>query len=566
MKLRFKIAMYVLFPLVVIAIFVATFGYSLTLKINAETVEEGLKSTAISMQNTLHLLGEGKDFEVRNGELWKGDVNISQHQELVDNIKDETPIDVSIFYGDIRYATSITDGESERVIGGAADADVAEQVLTNGTDFVDEELKINGVDYYGYYRPLYNESGDKIIGMLFTGMEKEYVDKGATKILNSMLLLIAIVSFFSYISSFFYISLITRDLKSSVKALDALANGDLAADIDRRALRRRDEIGTLMRAVLNLRGLMKEVIGAIVEKGDAVQMAAQQIDDQTSQTARAIGQVDMAVGEISESATSQASETQRATENVIVMGEMVEQTREEVESLLAHAEEMQAAGEIATKTLEELDEINSQTKQAIEVIYEQTHTTNESALRIREVTNIISGIAEETNLLSLNASIEAARAGEQGRGFAVVASQIQKLAEQSNSSTTEIAKIINELLEDSEKAVSSMDEVKEIMEEQSLKVEKTGEAFSQVKTGIDASIKGVEAIEEKTIRLDGARANVIEIVQSLTAIAEENAASTQQTSASVTEVTAIVEDIAQNAQKMNEYATDLKDKTTVFTL
>lgn len=566
MKLRFKIAMYVLFPLVVIAIFVATFGYSLTLKINAETVEEGLKSTAISMQNTLHLLGEGKDFEVRNGELWKGDVNISQHQELVDNIKDETAIDVSIFYGDIRYATSITDGESERVIGGAADADVAEQVLTNGTDFVDEELKINGVDYYGYYRPLYNESGDKIIGMLFTGMEKEYVDKGATKILNSMLLLIAIVSFFSYISSFFYISLITRDLKSSVKALDALANGDLAADIDRRALRRRDEIGTLMRAVLNLRGLMKEVIGAIVEKGDAVQMAAQQIDDQTSQTARAIGQVDMAVGEISESATSQASETQRATENVIVMGEMVEQTREEVESLLAHAEEMQAAGEIATKTLEELDEINSQTKQAIEVIYEQTHTTNESALRIREVTNIISGIAEETNLLSLNASIEAARAGEQGRGFAVVASQIQKLAEQSNSSTTEIAKIINELLEDSEKAVSSMDEVKEIMEEQSLKVEKTGEAFSQVKTGIDASIKGVEAIEEKTIRLDGARANVIEIVQSLTAIAEENAASTQQTSASVTEVTAIVEDIAQNAQKMNEYATDLKDKTTVFTL
>ena len=566
MKLRFKIAMYVLFPLVVIAIFVATFGYSLTLKINAETVEEGLKSTAISMQNTLHLLGEGKDFEVRNGELWKGDVNISQHQELVDNIKDETPIDVSIFYGDIRYATSITDGESERVIGGAADADVAEQVLTNGTDFVDEELKINGVDYYGYYRPLYNESGDKIIGMLFTGMEKEYVDKGATKILNSMLLLIAIVSVFSYINSFLYISLITRDLKSSVKALDALANGDLAADIDRRALRRRDEIGTLMRAVLNLRGLMKEVIGAIVEKGDAVQMAAQQIDDQTSQTARAIGQVDMAVGEISESATSQASETQRATENVIVMGEMVEQTREEVESLLAHAEEMQAAGEIATKTLEELDEINSQTKQAIEVIYEQTHTTNESALRIREVTNIISGIAEETNLLSLNASIEAARAGEQGRGFAVVASQIQKLAEQSNSSTTEIAKIINELLEDSEKAVSSMDEVKEIMEEQSLKVEKTGEAFSQVKTGIDASIKGVEAIEEKTIRLDGARANVIEIVQSLTAIAEENAASTQQTSASVTEVTAIVEDIAQNAQKMNEYATDLKDKTTVFTL
>ena len=272
----------------------------------------------------------------------------------------------------------------------------------------------------------------------------------------------------------------------------------------------------------------------------------------------------MAVSEISEGATSQATETQSATENVIIMGEMVEQTREEVETLLAHAEEMKAAGDVATQALDELDEINGQTKKAIDVIYEQTHTTNESALRIREVTKMITGIAEETNLLSLNASIEAARAGEQGRGFAVVAAQIQKLAEQSNASTKEIAQIINVLMEDSEKAVTTMNEVKEIMDAQNEKVVRAGEAFSQVKAGIDASIKGVEAIEEKTIKLDDARANVIDIVQNLTAIAEENAAATEETSASVTEVTAIVEDIAQNAQKMNTYATELKDKTNVF--
>ena len=564
MKLRFKIAMYVLLPLVTVAVFVATIGRSQTVDISAGTVEQGLKATAVSIQDTLHLLDEGEPFEVKDGALWKGHVNVTEHVEIVDDIMAESSVAVTIFYGDTRYSTSLKDESGNRMIGTQADPAIVEAVITNGGEYIDEDIVIAGVEYYGYYRPLWNDEHTEIVGMVFTGMDKGHADNGARIIITNMLVLSGGISLIAFIISFISISKMTRDLGLSVKALDSLANGNLNAEVDRRALKRRDEIGKLMRAVLNLRGQMKEVIGAIIEKGDAVQLAAQQVNEQTDEAAKAIGQVDMAVSEISEGATSQATETQSATENVIIMGEMVEQTREEVETLLAHAEEMQAAGDVATQALDELDEINGQTKKAIDVIYEQTHTTNESALRIREVTKMITGIAEETNLLSLNASIEAARAGEQGRGFAVVAAQIQKLAEQSNASTKEIAQIINELMEDSEKAVATMDEVKEIMDAQNEKVLRAGEAFSQVKAGIDASIKGVEAIEEKTIKLDDARANVIDIVQNLTAIAEENAASTQETSASVTEVTAIVEDIAQNAQKMNTYATDLKDKTNVF--
>ncbi len=564
MKLKAKISMYVLLPLVFVAVVVATLGHTQTVAINAGTIEECLKATAISIQDTLHLLGGDAPFEVKDGALWKGNVNISEHTEIVDDIKEGSSVAITVFYGDTRYLTSVTDAEGNRSLGTHADPVIVEAVITNGGEYIDESLVLEGVDYYGYYMPLYSADNSEIVGMVFAGMDKVHANEGADTIILYMLVLVALVSVVAFIISFISISKMTRDLRTSVKALDELANGNLNADVDRRSLKRKDEIGKLMRAVLNLRGEMKEVIGAIIEKGEAVQIAAQQINDETDQTAKAIGQVDMAVSEISEGATSQATETQKATENVIVMGEMVEQTREEVESLLAHAEEMQAAGEVATQALDELDEINGQTKKAIDVIYEQTHTTNESAMRIREVTKMITGIAEETNLLSLNASIEAARAGEQGRGFAVVAAQIQKLAEQSNSSTKEIAKIINELMEDSEKAVETMNDVKEIMDAQNEKVVRAGEAFSQVKAGIDASIKGVEAIEEKTIRLDDARANVIDIVQNLTAIAEENAASTQETSASVTEVTAIVEDIAQNAQKMNTYATELKDKTNVF--
>ncbi len=564
MKLKAKIALYVLVPLVIVAICVATIGRVQTVDISAGTVEQGLKATAVSIQDTLHLLDAGAPFEVKDGVLWKGDINVTEHVEIVDDIMTESSVVVTIFYGDTRYCTSLKDENGNRMIGTQAKPEIVEAVIANGDEYIDEELVIGGIEYYGYYRPLWNDEHTEIVGMVFTGMDKAHADNGARIIITNMLILISGISLIAFIISFISISKMTRDLGLSVKALDSLANGNLNAEVDRRALKRRDEIGKLMRAVLNLRGQMKEVIGAIIEKSDAVHFAAEQIDEQTNEGAKAIGQVDMAVSEISEGATSQATETQSATENVIIMGEMVEKTREEVETLLAHAEEMQAAGDVATQALDELDEINGQTKKAIDVIYEQTHTTNESAMRIREVTKMITGIAEETNLLSLNASIEAARAGEQGRGFAVVAAQIQKLAEQSNASTKEIAQIINVLMEDSEKAVATMNEVKEIMDAQNEKVVRAGEAFSQVKAGIDASIKGVESIEEKTIKLDDARANVIDIVQNLTAIAEENAAATQETSASVTEVTAIVEDIAQNAQKMNTYATELKDKTNVF--
>ena len=360
------------------------------------------------------------------------------------------------------------------------------------------------------------------------------------------------------------ISKLSKELNDAIKSLDQLAEGNLRANIRKDALKRKDEISRIVRAIMNLRGQMSDVIGAIVEQSDSVQSTAQQISSGTEQTANAIGQVDVAVGEISDGATSQATETQRATENVIVMGDMIEQTRDEVNALKEHAQDMKAAGDMATQTLAELEAINQKTKNAIEVIYKQTNTTNASALRIQEVTKMITGIAEETNLLSLNAAIEAARAGEQGRGFAVVASQIQKLAEQSNASTEEIAKIINVLISDAERAVETMNDVKEIMEEQSQKVERTDQAFEKVRSGISASLHGVEKITEKTEKLDAARSNVIDIVQSLTAIAEENAAATEETSASVTEVTAIVEDIAQSAVHMTEFADCLREKINVF--
>ncbi len=179
---------------------------------------------------------------------------------------------------------------------------------------------------------------------------------------------------------------------------------------------------------------------------------------------------------------------------------------------------------------------------------------------------MISSIADETNLLSLNASIEAARAGEAGRGFAVVAAQIQKLAEQSNNSASEIDKIIHMLIEDSQKAVRTMNQVKEIMKNQSENVTKTGSVFTQVTEGINKSISGVGEIAHKTAHLDEARTSVVDIVQNLTAIAQQNAASTEETSAAVIEVSDIMNEISGNAKQLKEIAAVLENNMSSFRL
>ncbi|MDE5863763.1 MAG: methyl-accepting chemotaxis protein, partial [Lachnospiraceae bacterium] len=282
------------------------------------------------------------------------------------------------------------------------------------------------------------------------------------------------------------------------------------------------------------------------------------------ETNNTMEQVESAVNDIANGASSQADETQEATGNVIVIGDMVKDTGKTVDELMVSAKQMQSANENAQRILAELREINRQSDEYIDVIAKQTEVTNESALKIGEATRLITDIASETNLLSLNASIEAARAGEQGRGFAVVASEIQKLAEQSTESAERIQQIIDMLLLDSEKAVKTMTQVKEIIGLQTEHIIRTDNAFTEIREGVSASLAGMQIISAKTKEMDQARVNVVDVVNNLTSIAEENAAATEETSASVVEVASIVNDIAEKAQGLNSIAEELEEKIGIF--
>ena len=359
--------------------------------------------------------------------------------------------------------------------------------------------------------------------------------------------------------------MIVKPIRESIELLEKISTLDFREDANQNKLsKRKDETGMIGRSIDGLRKELISAVNTISTETKALHETSSVLDVSASETAQSVEQVEKAMSEIADGASSQASETQTATENVIIMGNMIEETNTEVEKLRTNARAMRDAGNTAMDILLELNSVNQKTKEAMYEIFEQTNVTNESALKIKEVTNIISDIAEETNLLSLNASIEAARAGEQGRGFAVVAGQIQKLAEQSNESARQIEEITNILIEESQKSVKTMEDVRSVIERQNTNVQNTQHAFENVKNGIDCSIDGIRTIAGKTAKLDEARVKVVDVVQNLTAIAQENAASTEETCASASEVGSIMSNIADNAEHLHQIAVKLEESVNQF--
>lgn len=438
---------------------------------------------------------------------------------------------------------------------------VVEQIKT-GTlpepEVVEYEFK-GAMKYAAYY---VTESGHCI---LVVSADKDELMSTVHRVTLTGTACTIVLVIIASIIGFFIVNKIVKPILEVTQIVGRLADMDFSEiEGQEKLTARADETGQMSRAVAELRGQLVEVVKELRGQSEQLFEASDTLNTNASETATTVEQVEKAVSEISDGASSQADETQKATESVILMGNMVEETAQEVAGMIENASSMQRYSREAFATLQKLAKINDEAREAIDVIYEQTNTTNESALKIREATSLITSIAEETNLLSLNASIEAARAGEQGRGFAVVAGQIQKLAEQSNDSARQIETIIDSLIEDSQKSVATMEDVKQIMESQNESVVHTDESFRQVGEGIRTSIEGVNKISEMTKKMDEARIVVVDVVQNLTAIAEENAASTEETSASVTEVSSIVTQISENANRLREVANRLEKNMETF--
>ena len=344
---------------------------------------------------------------------------------------------------------------------------------------------------------------------------------------------------------------ITRPIETVSDIVDRIGNLDFTEDSRVDVLvKRKDETGVIAASVKNMRQKIAQIIEEIKNQSQILYSTSNELFGNAKETNENVSQIESAVGEI----VTGANETLTVNQNVNLIGEMIVDTGTQVSELSDTANRMRTASEQAFGTLSELVRINEQTAVSIERIYEQTNETNHAAEKIKEAAALIADIADQTNLLSLNANIEASRAGESGKGFAVVATEVKKLAEESSESAQNIDVIVKDLVDNSACAVEIMNEVREIIQKQSSIVSQTEEAFHDVQNGIDASLSSAENIRDHAGKLDAARINITDTVSNLSEIASQNAEKSQDTNESMTHIIEALQVMTDGIDRLNEIA------------
>lgn len=529
-----------------------------------EEALNGLGFTCSAVEAGIEHIAEG-DWHLEGEDLYKGDFNVTEHEEVLDSFVAGEDVDVTLFYGDTRRATSLKDKSGNRILGTKASDAVIADVLKGGKIYTTTDVVINDTDYAAYYKPIKNSDGS-IVGMCFAGEPSveitAFINKEVTKIILIALVMVIVCAVLGVLVA----NLIVKAITQTKAAIDELSEGNLKYEIDAAVLKRNDELGEMGRAVKALNTELQTIIGGIQSSAKSVLTSGDDLEGLASQTSNTADEISMAVEGISKGAVSQAEDIETATGNVADMGNMIEEIVANIGRLNDTSITMQQAGTDSAKIMQELNESNSLTVEAIQKVAANVESTDESVVRIGEAVELISNIASQTNLLSLNASIEAARAGEAGRGFAVVASEIQKLADESNSSAQKISEIIQILSADSKNSLKLMEEVRVRLDEQQAKLSESMNKFGNVSDGIVESRKGTDVINGQANQCDEARNSVVDIIQNLSAISEENAASTEQTTASMQELNATINLLAQSAKNLKDLAESLQKDTEFFKL
>ncbi len=535
-----------LIPLIISIVILST----VSLYVTKSNLEQAAKDTLFVVAN--NLASHCKENEINA-------INVTDYYDYLDSLKEQN-IEMAIILEGAPCTTSIKNENDYRIreITFKKDVLAEREQLTEG--YYEENVVIEGAAYYTYCMPI--EVNGEITGIAFAGQKEEYVTGAIGDIVILFIGAAVLLVILFAVVVFLFSKGLSKSLMNVGKNVNALAKGDLSRQKEAKSAVK--EMSVLLEETRLMQGNLFETIGKVKHVSGELVVDVSEVTQLSESSADKAKAITTTMEELAGSGIAMAENVQDINAQMIEIGNFVNDISGNVDQLNSSTKVILQTNNEARVSMDTIMENSKKSVAAVNGITEQIKQTNDSIGEIDQAVELILNISQQTNLLSLNASIEAARAGEAGRGFAVVAEEIRRLSEQSAEGAEMIKNIAGTIVEKSGRSVQLAKGVHDLITLEQKNITATQQRYEALSREINQSVVEIESIAEKTDYLTNYKEKVIVNVQSLGAISQQNAASSEQVNDNISEIIAEVQTVNNHCEKMNAMARNLEEAVSYF--
>jgi len=440
-------------------------------------------------------------------------------------------------------------------------SDLLEQTFYQRMQSGNEESGTDSITYQGIrYLASYHKVEDT--GLILLGMIPESdLSSAATRVVLVTVIIVLAAVLIALATGYLMANSMSGTINTIIAASEKAASGDLSSAP---SSNRKDELGKLTGSINSMISNMRALIKQTINAADKVSSSALLVSSTSEQVSASSSEISRAIQEISKGTSEQAVDAEQGIQKISELAEKINEVTENTKVINNLTKETMDMAHTGLSSINDLDSRTNETTSISREIIKDIQELDVNSKSIGKIVKVIGNIADQTNLLSLNAAIEAARAGESGKGFAVVADEVRKLAEQSMEATREISAIISNTQDMTEKTVEKAAATESILNLQNEAVEKTSDIFRKIMNSMENLSLKVDQIIQLVLEMEESKAKAISSIHNISAVSQETAASSEEVTASAQEQMAGIEDLAAKADELKNVAEDLQQNISRF--